>query len=150
MKRFPVVLAAVVPCAFGWWGGSVFLPVAGTQAGSPLSAITTPGDPSPALNDVLAIKATDKATQHARMAGFARLGMDDPQGFAEALFKAPREEGSDPVRDAARALALQSPESCWQFLAKASSDDPTGLRARCEDAAAWAYENATRRPVWPF
>jgi hypothetical protein len=76
------------------------------------------------------------------MAGLARLGTDDPRALAEALLKIPRgeAEGPDPVRDAARALALQSPEACWQFLVRASSDDPTGLRARCEDAAGWAYE----------
>src|SRR6187402_1812364 len=115
MKWIPGMLAVVLPCAAGWWGGSIFWPAgAPDHTTAALSGIPARKDPLPALTDVLAIKPSSTAALRERMKGLARLGMDDPQALAEALLKLANQGGEvpDATRDAARALAVQSPDAC--------------------------------------
>lgn len=143
MKWLPGMLVVIFPCAAGWWGGSVFWRAgAAHNAMAPLPGVASREDPARTLTSILATKPSGTAALRERMTGLARLGMDDPQALAEALLRMPKEGGEVPdvTRDAARALAMQSPEACWQFLRAAWPDDPASLRAGCEDAAAWAYE----------
>ena len=135
--KWPLLsLSVILPGALGWWAGRQFLPA--EHPSSQLAAAVMK-ELAPALLDVLKLKSGTTETRRQRMAGLARLGMDDARALAAAL-RGDGVESADARRDASRALALESPAACWDFITAVWPDDAVNQRAFCEDAAVYAYE----------
>jgi len=133
MKPRSSLLAIVLPCAAGWLCGSILWPPQSYPSTKQIIPATR--EELPPLKDVL-----ESSVPQERMSSLARIGMRDPDALASAL-RAVSAETDDPAREAARALALQSPGAAWRFIC-AAWPDPVSRQVACGDAAAWACERA--------